>query len=66
MKTHYHDEQFDGQMHAWCGKNGNVVSTEVFEATKPEDRCKLCERDWFPFGQPSWHLDGAKYNTRKK
>ena len=55
MKVHIHDEQFDGHMHAWCGKEGKhpiVVTQRAFEATPPKHRCKICEHDWFPNDQP--------------
>lgn len=59
MKVHYADDQFDGALHAWCGRGTKAVTIEEFEATAPELRCKVCERDWFPSGQPDWHLRAA-------
>lgn len=55
MKIHNHSEQFDGTMHSVCGRGLTAVSSDVFEATAPELRCKACDRDWFPNGQPDWH-----------
>ncbi|MHB1125255.1 MAG: hypothetical protein ACYC0T_21405 [Ramlibacter sp.] len=62
-KTHLHDEQFDGAPHPWCGRGNSAVSPEVFEATAPELRCKACDREWFPNGQPDWHLKAAQQRT---
>ena len=59
MKIHNHSEQFDGAMHPVCGRGATAVSTKVFEATYPELRCKICDRDWFPNGQPEWHREQA-------
>lgn len=61
MKTHVHDEQFDGVWHAACGRVNDAVSPSVFEATDPRRRCRLCERIWFPNGQPDWHLRHAQW-----
>ena len=55
MKVHLHDEQFDSAMHAWCGRGNNAVVDREFEATPRAQRCDLCDREWFPFGQPDWH-----------
>lgn len=59
-KIHNHTDQFDGAMHAWCGRGKTAVSSKVFEATDPALRCRVCERDWFPNGQPDWHLKAAQ------
>jgi hypothetical protein len=59
MKVHLHVEQFDGHPHPWCGRGVNAVTQNRFEATPSENRCKLCEREWFPYGQPQWHLEYA-------
>lgn len=56
-KVHNHSEQFDGAMHPVCGRGYTAVTAEVFEATDPAVRCKVCERDWFPNGQPTWHYE---------
>lgn len=58
-KVHNHSEQFDGAFHSWCGR-GKAVSTLEFEATPSRLRCKLCEDDWFPNGQPDWHREQAE------
>lgn len=60
MKVHNHSEQFDGKPHAWCGRSDNAVPSDQFEATPSADRCKVCEADWFPHGQPDWHFQQAK------
>lgn len=59
-KVHLHDEQFDGAMHAWCGRGATAVHEHVFEATPPTERCAFCDREWFPHGQPDWHLKAAQ------
>ena len=59
-KVHIHTEQFDGVAHAWCGRGKTAVMFDVFEATDPHLRCRFCEHEWFPFGQPDWHLRHAK------
>ncbi len=63
MKTHLHSEQFDGAPHPWCGRGSKAVVSDVFEATEPALRCRLCEREWFPNGQPEWHLHTARQHT---
>ena len=60
MKIHVHDDQFDGALHPWCGYGNHAVTEPVFEATDPKLRCKICDREWFPGGQPNWHLEQAK------
>lgn len=67
-KVHLHSEQFDGAVHAWCGRGTTAVEEHVFEATAPALRCQLCDRDWFPYGQPDWHLKAAqqKLNPQPK
>jgi hypothetical protein len=59
MKIHNQNDQFDGKPHPVCGRGDSAVSTIQFEATEPTLRCKLCERDWFPSGQPEWHRKQA-------
>ncbi len=59
MKIHLHDEQFDGHPHAWCGRGSTAVPSDVFEATEPALRCALCDREWFPYGQPDRHRKHA-------
>lgn len=59
-RIHLHDEQFDGHPHPWCGRGTAAVAAHIFEATDPGLRCKRCEREWFPNGQPDWHLSSAK------
>lgn len=65
MKTHLHNEQFDGHPHPYCGRGFLVVVEAVFEATDPVLRCKDCERYWFPNGQPEWHLMAAKNRVKE-
>ena len=60
MKVHLHDDQFDGQPHPWCGRGDAAVASDQFEATNPDLRCQLCDREWFPHGQPEWHLLAAR------
>lgn len=56
MKVHHHEEQFDGAMHAACYRlsveagDPRVVGTEDFAKTPRAQRCKLCDRNWWPFG----------------
>lgn len=66
MKTHLHDEQFDGHIYPWCGRGNNAVIASEFEATPPDQRCALCDREWFPFGQPDWHYRSAVKNLTPK
>lgn len=60
MRVHLHSEQFDGHPHPWCGRGSKAVTEKEFEATAPELRCALCDREWFPNGQPDWHLKQAQ------
>lgn len=60
MKVHLHDDQFDGHPHPWCGRGDAAVASDQFEATSPELRCSFCDREWFPNGQPDWHLLAAR------
>ena len=67
-KVHIHSEQFDNHLHASCSRAGlrpKVAMPEVFEATDPYRRCKFCDREWFPQGQPRWHLEQAKKAQKK-
>lgn len=64
-KIHIHDEQFDGQPHAWCGRGSTAAMPLVFEATDPALRCKVCEREWFPRGQPAEYLEHAKQRLKE-
>lgn len=64
MKIHLHDEQFDGVYHPWCGRGDKAVSSDVFEATEPKNRCVYCDREWFPYGQPYEHLQYAQRRLR--
>lgn len=59
LRVHIHSEQFDGALHPWCGRGSTAVPSKQFEATNPKLRCKICERDWFPDGQPDWHRNAA-------
>lgn len=59
-KIHNHSEQFDGHLYPWCGRGTTAVLSDQFEATDPKLRCRVCDRDWFPFGQPDWHLAEAQ------
>lgn len=59
MKVHLHEEQFDGVMHPWCGRGKSAVGSDAFEATAPALRCRYCDREWFPHGQPDWHYRQA-------
>lgn len=65
-KVHIHDEQFDGHMHSWCGRGGNAVLPDVFEATAPDLRCSFCNREWFPGGQPDWHRKQAEERLKDR
>jgi hypothetical protein len=66
MKVHIHEEQFDGAMHPWCGRGKTAVTANEFEATDPLRRCALCDREWFPDGQPDWHHEAAKRKQRAR
>ena len=55
MKIHLHSEQFDDHMHPWCGRGKTAVPERVFEATPRAIRCNICDKEWFPTGQPDWH-----------
>lgn len=66
MKVHNHSEQFDGAWHPVCGRGNTAVSAEVFEATSPQRRCAICDRDWFPHGQPDWHLRAAQQRLAER
>lgn len=65
MKIHLHYDQFDGHPHSWCGRGIAAVVERVFEATVPKLRCKICDRAWFPQGQPDWHLKQAQKNLQE-
>lgn len=67
-KIHLHETQFDKHMYAACGRGNNAVWSDEFAATDPDNRCKFCERIWFPNGQPEWHLKASKeiWNDQKK
>lgn len=65
IRIHIHKEEFDGHPHPACGRGGTAVMPVIFEATDPALRCKLCERDWFPGGQPDWHLKAAQAKVKK-
>jgi hypothetical protein len=60
MKVHLHEEQFDGALHPWCGRGETAVNSVAFEAALPNLRCRLCDHEWFPHGQPEWHYKAAK------
>jgi hypothetical protein len=66
MKIHLHDEQFDGVPHPWCGRGKAAVVSDVFEAADPSARCQRCAREWFPGGQPEWHLQGARHRVARR
>jgi hypothetical protein len=57
MKVHVHSEQFDGHPHPWCGRGETAVPEDVFARTPYKMRCKVCDRDQFPYGQPQWHFE---------
>lgn len=66
LKVHIHSEQFDGHPYPWCGRGKTAVIEYEFEATDPKDRCQICDREWFPFGQPDWHLKQAQEREAKR
>lgn len=52
-KIHLHAEQFDGALHAACGRLDNskrIVSEDDFENTQKAKRCRLCAAYWWPYG----------------
>lgn len=74
---HLHEEQFDaGVFHPACGRGGpeiqapgfvgrgRILPEKFFEAADPKLRCKLCEKIWFPTGQPDWHRQAALKEIR--
>lgn len=58
-KLHLNYDQFDGNLYAWCGRGTNVGTELQFEAADPTTRCQICDREWFPNGQPEWHREYA-------
>lgn len=42
MKVRRHEEEFDGGMHAWCGRGDTAVLPEQFEATTYKSPCDKC------------------------
>lgn len=59
MKIHLHSEQFDGYLHAECGRldsdvryapHPNIVGTDDFEAAPARKRCRICARANWPHG----------------
>lgn len=65
-KIHLNSEQFDNAMHPLCGRGKIAVYELEFEATPYKDRCKLCDREWFPNGQPDWHFNNAVETFRQE
>lgn len=59
-KLHHHESQLDAHRYAHCGRveadHTSILLDADFEATEPRLRCVICARDWFPNGQPDWHL----------
>lgn len=64
MKVHIHDDQLDGHRYARCGRvqadDPSIKLENEFEAAEPRLRCTHCDRWWFPYGQPDWHLEQAR------
>lgn len=66
---HLHEEQFDHNvLYPVCGRGApemrtakyrRILPAALFEAADPSMRCKICERIWFPNGQPEWHRRSA-------
>lgn len=64
MKHHLHSEQFDGALHASCGRFPHdpfpgekysdfiLTSETAFANLDKIDRCQYCEADQFPHGMP--------------
>lgn len=72
-KIHLDEDQFDGYLHATCGRASgepgvihHIVQALEFDATDPADRCSCCEAIWFPKGQPEWHREVAKKKLAEK
>ena len=59
MKTHLHVTQLDEHFYPYCGRGNRATLQGEFEATPQTQRCKICDRNWFPDGQPKWHFDNA-------
>ena len=59
-KIHHHESQLDEHRYARCGRvpadHPSILLDADFEAADPSTRCAICARDWFPDGQPTWHL----------
>ena len=61
-KIHINNDQLDGHKYAQCGRTTIqhlIYQPDRFEATDPRYRCRVCEKYWFPFGQPEWHRAAA-------
>jgi hypothetical protein len=65
-RVHLHSEQFDGHAHPSCGRGSTAAPRLQFEAADPAQRCKYCEREWFPLGQPEWHHRQAQEELKKE
>ena len=60
MKHHLHDEQFDGHLHAACGRTDSIAPSDPraryflddLETVPYADRCRYraCARIWWPHG----------------
>lgn len=63
-KLHHHESQLDEHRYARCGRvpadHPSILLDAAFEAADPSQRCRICDRDWFPYGQPAWHLEQAQ------
>lgn len=53
-KIHLHSEQFDGYLHAACGRadeTARILTDDDFEAAPEADICAYCAREYCPHGR---------------
>lgn len=57
MKIHLHEEQFDGVVHAACGRTNStdpqrVIPEDSFSELSRVTRCAYCSKINWPHGEP--------------
>jgi hypothetical protein len=53
-KIHLHSEQFDGYLHAACGRadeSARILTDDAFASAPPAERCAYCSREYWPHGE---------------